>query len=415
MTDYDVLVVGKGPAALAAASAIAARGLTTAVLGPPGRPSWPAEYGVWLDELAAIGLADLALHSWPATTVAYAPADRRVLPRGYARIDKERLLDRLLDRCDAAGVHWRDGAAAEIAHTTRNSLVLRTDGTDESARVVIDATGHAPRLASRPGSPRQGFQTAYGLLLRVPEHPFPNGEAVLMDWSDTHLTPAEQRHQPPSFLYALPFGDHRVFVEETVLVGRPAVPIEQLKHRLHLRLHSLKLTHYQPLQEERCFIPMGGAIPDHDPRVVGFGASAGMVHPATGYLLARTLATAPVLAATLERELGAPDAHPARAATAAWNTLWPADLRARRDLFLFGMEALLRLSPSANRLFFQTFFTIQQNQWEGFLSDRLTAPRLRSTMLHLFRSAPLPVRTTLARTALGPAALHLLRSLLRRQ
>jgi hypothetical protein len=33
----------------------------------------------------------------------------------------------------------------------------------------------------------------------------------------------------PTFLYAMPFSDTRIFLEETSLVARPAVPFEELK------------------------------------------------------------------------------------------------------------------------------------------------------------------------------------------
>ena len=40
----------------------------------------------------------------------------------------------------------------------------------------------------------------------------------------------------PTFLYAMPFSDTRLFLEETSLVARPAVPFEELKRRLDARL-----------------------------------------------------------------------------------------------------------------------------------------------------------------------------------
>ena len=40
----------------------------------------------------------------------------------------------------------------------------------------------------------------------------------------------------PTFLYAMPFSDTRLFLEETSLVARPAVPFEELKQRLDARL-----------------------------------------------------------------------------------------------------------------------------------------------------------------------------------
>ena len=38
----------------------------------------------------------------------------------------------------------------------------------------------------------------------------------------------------PSFLYAMPFSKTKIFLEETSLVARPAVPYQELKQRLEV-------------------------------------------------------------------------------------------------------------------------------------------------------------------------------------
>jgi Lycopene cyclase protein len=42
-------------------------------------------------------------------------------------------------------------------------------------------------------------------------------------------------------------------------------------------------------EEEYCYIPMGGELPDLAQRVVGFGGAANMVHPATGAVVCSTV------------------------------------------------------------------------------------------------------------------------------
>ena len=56
------------------------------------------------------------------------------------------------------------------------------------------------------------------------------GRATLMEWDDAGLPPSPV----PTFLYALPFPDGSVFVEETVLVARPPVPFEPLEAGMHV-------------------------------------------------------------------------------------------------------------------------------------------------------------------------------------
>jgi lycopene beta-cyclase len=59
-------------------------------------------------------------------------------------------------------------------------------------------------------------------------------------------------------------------------------------------------------EEEYCLIPMGGVLPKHDQRVIGVGGTAGLVHPSTGYMVARTLGAVPQLADRIVDELSRP-------------------------------------------------------------------------------------------------------------
>jgi lycopene cyclase-like protein len=402
----DVLVLGKGPAALAAAAALAARGLRVGALGPPGPPRWTAQYGVWADELESAGLAEAAGVRWDAAVVGLGEGRTRVLDRAYVRVDRDALARLLAERCEAGGVRWLDGEAESAVHRAAGTAVRLRGGGAVEARVVVDASGHRPALVKRGERPAQGFQTAWGAVVPGPVPGVEPGRATLMDWDDAGLPPSPV----PTFLYALPFPDGSVFVEETVLVGRPAVPPEALEARLRARLALRGVRVPAGGERELCWIPMGGALP-RPQRVVGFGGAAGMVHPATGYLLARVLADAPVLAAALAEALGRPGAAPAAAARAGWEALWPADRRRRHALFRFGMEALLRLDAPDTRAFFAAFFELPEADWRGYLGDRLPAAELAGVMARFFARAPRRVRGRLASAALGAGGVRLARSL----
>jgi hypothetical protein len=60
------------------------------------------------------------------------------------------------------------------------------------------------------------------------------------------------------------------------------------------------------VEEEYCLIPMGGTLPKRDQRVIGVGGTAGLVHPSTGYMVARTLGAVPQLADRIVDELSRP-------------------------------------------------------------------------------------------------------------
>jgi len=78
----------------------------------------------------------------------------------------------------------------------------------------------------RAAVPRRG---ARGGRLRAGEHPA-GGEGL---WGTGR--------EAPSFLYAMPVSGRRVFLEETCLVAKPAVPFATLKRRLHRRLAAMGL------------------------------------------------------------------------------------------------------------------------------------------------------------------------------
>lgn len=80
------------------------------------------------------------------------------------------------------------------------------------------------------------------------------------------------------------------------------------------------------IEEEWSYIPVGGPLPLGSQTATAFGAAANLVHPATGYSIARSLREASPLArdmaAVLRRQL------PVRATAAAvWSSLWPAEKR----------------------------------------------------------------------------------------
>lgn len=49
------------------------------------------------------------------------------------------------------------------------------------------------------------------------------------------------QREVPSFLYAMPVNDGRVFLEETCLVAKPPLPFSVLKRRLERRISAMGL------------------------------------------------------------------------------------------------------------------------------------------------------------------------------
>ncbi len=239
---------------------------------------------------------------------------------------------------------------------------------------------------------------AYGILGTFSQPPVGPGEMVLMDYRTAHLPPAA-RQEPATFLYAMDLGQGRYFVEETSLASDPPLPYARLEQRLHQRLAYQELQVQQVLHIERVNFPMNPPLPYLDQPILGYGAAAGMVHPASGYQVGAALRRAPELAQATARALDQPGATPAGAARAGWQALWPAHLRRKRSLYLLGLHTLLDFDSDTLQSFFAAFFRLPLPLWSGYLSNTLTTRQLLPAMLRLFRLAPPEVRRQLIAAA----------------
>jgi lycopene cyclase-like protein len=392
-----VLVIGAGPAALVIAAELAQHGLAVEALAPqdPASP-WSNTYGIWVEEVESLGLEALLSHRWSDTVSHFGPGgsggDGSLRHgRAYGLFNKALLQEHLLRRSRGAGVRWRQGRAIAIQHEALGSQVRTDAGETLPARLVIDASGHQPVFVHRPNDGPVAGQAAYGIVGRFTAPPITPGQFVFMDFRCDHLSEAERRDQPPTFLYAMDLGDGVFFVEETSLALAPALPFPLLKQRLLRRLHHRGVAVQAVIHEEFCLFPMNPCLPALDQRVVGFGGAASLVHPASGYLVGGLLRRAPDLAAAIHAGLQQ-DRTGAALAACAWAALWTPSLRWRHAFFRFGLEKLMRFDEARLRHHFASFFSLPPLQWYGFLTNTLEPPELLLAMLQLFGRAPWDVR-----------------------
>lgn len=385
----DVLVVGGGPAGLALAGACGRLGLATGLVDKaPDRP-WTATYGMWSDELPA----DL-----PESAVAARAAGRAIavtehqLGWEYAVLDVPALRAHLADGLTGVQVH-----AARVVGSPESGVVALADGSDLRASVVIDAGGGARPLDSSATRRPPAAQTAYGLVIdEAAAAPFVvPGDALFMDWRADHGEPGW-----PTFLYVIPLGGGQVLVEETSLARRPGLPLSTLRRRLHARLARHGVQPPKDARSERVSFRV-----DH-PRhrgsgVLGFGAAAPLIHPATGFSLAASLRLAPEVAAALAAHL--PDG-PGRALAAAQKTVWPLDARVVHRVRRIGLESLLRMPPADVPGFFEQFFALPDSHRWTYLTARDDVRGIVAAMNCLFRTSSGRLRRHLVTSALRPAA-----------
>lgn len=388
----DLAVVGGGPAGLAVAQQVSEAGLSVCSIDPSPRLIWPNNYGVWVDEFEAMDLLDCLDTTWSGAAVFINDHSKKDLDRPYGRVNRKQLKSKMLQKCVSNGVEFHQAKVIKVIHEESKSLLICSDGVTIQASVVLDATGFARCLVQYDKPYNPGYQVAYGILAEVEEHPFDVDKMVFMDWRDSHLNDyknmKERNEKIPTFLYAMPFSSNRIFLEETSLVARPGLPMKDIQERMVARLKHLGIKVKAIEEDEHCVIPMGGPLPVLPQRVIGIGGTAGMVHPSTGYMVARTLAAAPIVAKSIVSYLGSDKSLLGNELSArVWGDLWPIERRRQREFFCFGMDILLKLDLPGTRRFFDAFFDLEPHYWHGFLSSRLFLPELIFFGLSLFSHA----------------------------
>ena len=158
-----------------------------------------------------------------------------------------------------------------------------------------------------------GYQIAYGFIALIDSLQSYDPKAMtLFDYRTDPYTAdstwLKDTENKPTFMYVMPLeilpnGTHRVFFEETSLVGRDErrLTFAECKKRAFHRLSHLGMKVFGVEEEEYCYIPMGGELPDLKQRVVAFAGAANTVHPSTGYQACRMLASATDVAAVIGR------------------------------------------------------------------------------------------------------------------
>ena len=392
----DVLVLGGGPAALCISSELNQRGMTVAGVAPdPVDAPWPNTYGIWANELKAVGLDHLLEHRW-SDTVSYfgaggstAQDHSQVHGIDYGLFDRAALQRYWLGR--AEGVSWHQGRAERVQAGSAITTVTCASGETLRARLVIDASGSRTPHIRRPDQGPVAGQAAYGVVGRFSKAPIEAGRFVLMDYRCDHLS-AAQRQEPPTFLYAMDLGDGLFFVEETSLAFAPGVPYDVLKQRLQQRLALRGVQITEVIHEEFCLFPMNLPLPDRSQSVLAFGGAASMVHPASGYMVGALLRRGPDLAQALAVALANPALGSEALARRGWQALWPTELVLRHQLYQFGLGRLMGFNEALLRTHFATFFSLPQEEWFGFLTNTLPLPRLMAVMLRLFALSPWELR-----------------------
>ena len=400
--DTDVLVLGSGPGALSIAAALTKENLRVEILSSkdPKEP-WPFTYGIWGKEVDQLDMANLLEHRWSNTVSFFGQGSKNNnhsdnLPTkhdlDYGLFDKVKLQKYWLNQCEISSVKCHLGKAAKLDVNASISTVTTSKGEKYQSRLVVDATGYESAFLTVPQKGPIAVQTCYGVVGEFSSPPVDKGQFVLMDYRCDHLSD-EEKKQPPTFLYAMDFGNGRFFLEETSLGLSPPLTLEILKSRLKRRLEyrGIEITKLE-YEERGEFLPMNIPIPALNQSILGFGGAAGMVHPASGYLVGSLLRRAPIVAKAISTAMVNKSASPESIARQGWNALWPKELIRKKALYTFGLEKLMRFKEPQLRDFFIEFFNQPKIEWYGFLTNTLSLNKLVLSMWKMYVKAPWSVK-----------------------
>ena len=363
MKSPDVVVAGLGPAGRALAHRCAIAGLDVLAIDPHPYQRWTPTYAAWADELP----------DWlPSESIA-ATVDRpavwttreHILNRKYHVLDSHALQDGL----DLGAVRTVQDRVAEVGR----SHVTLASGPKVRAGLVIDARG----ATRTPATPEQ---TAFGVVVDRTRAAKALGghEAWFMDW---WLDNGASADAPRSFLYAVPLDADRVLLEETCLVGNPALELKELQRRLFVRLanRGVRLDGREATERVR-FPTLAPSAPLRDNQALRYGSRGALMHPGTGYSVATSLRLADSVADAIA------------SGGSALRTLWTPSARAVHALRLAGLRTLLKLKPPQVAPFFAAFFALPESVQRTYLSERDDLAGMTRAMAGVFGDLPMAER-----------------------
>lgn len=420
--EVDVAVLGAGVGGCTIAWMLADREECKVALIDPKveTGTWYPNYGEWRKEWNYLSetfelpeMRECLTTEWEYTDCFFGGSNeipmskRTTLKQPYVRVDKKKLKSLFLGRFKSSG----NGITVEskvttsnlapnlfkddkIVHSAEGSVLTLDNGQKIKAKMIIDSTGTESSLTTRESpvfargseqASKTGYQIAYGFTAHVSNPgPYDPKAMTLFDYRTDHFPAGSSALQDamerPTFMYVMPLREYQdgtlqVFFEETSLVGEGdrRLEFETCKQRAMRRLeyHGMEVLGIE--EEEYCYIPMGGELPDRTQRIVAFGGAANMVHPSTGYQACRMMAAATEVAKSVSR--GLKEAQPLDAVSAmTYSKLWSTVARNQRDFQVYGGDFLEQQPVSILRGFFDAFFKLDDDVWGGFLAGYPSLP-----------------------------------------
>lgn len=378
MTDAqaDVAILGGGLAGGLAALALAARRPDLRVLLVEAGERLGGNH-VWSFFLPDIPPAlrwlvkPLVVGRWDGYGVAF-PGHRRRLGTPYRSITSDRLDAALREALPEGAIL----TGARVVECDRRGFRL-ADGRVFGARCVMDARGARvfPGLVG-------GWQKFVGQMLRL-EAPHGLDEPMVMDATVAQADGFR-------FVYVLPFGPDRVFVEDTYYSTSPGVERDRLAAGIadYAAARGWQIAAVEG--EEQGVLPVvaggdPGALLKQQAGVARIGVAAGLFHPLTGYSLPMAVRMAAMIADLPDLAGDAVAAAVAARARAHW--------RGGAYYRLLARMAFGAARPARRYRVFERFYRLQSGLIERFYAG---GSGLYDRMRILAGRPPVPVGAAVA-------------------
>lgn len=219
-------------------------------------------------------LSPLVQFEWPNYEVRF-PRRRRVLAHKYRTMTSEALHAAITEDSATRDVYL----GRTVVHCSERSARL-DDGTTLHGKMVIDARGLGTEIPVGTA-----FQKFLGLeLLLESEHGITT--PVLMDACIEQI-------EGFRFMYVLPFGPRRLFVEDTYFCESPLLDVTKLEERIHSYCDGLGLQITGVGRRETGVLPMPWRVqPQGSASAICLGVRGNWYHPATAYSVPCAVRTA---------------------------------------------------------------------------------------------------------------------------
>jgi digeranylgeranylglycerophospholipid reductase len=209
--DYDVLIVGGGPAGLAAAESAAKRGVRTIVLERQNEIGYPVHTsgGSWVSDMKALSIPEHLYH--PITRVVFVSPHREVTlhynPAVACVLDVRGLYQHLAGRAIAAG------ATVRVRHTVEQTILENgrvmgvtaknhlSERISMQASVTVDASGFSRHVGVRTEMGKAFHRYGYGAEYDLYAPNYPQDELFLIMGS---------QFAPRGYAWSFPRGNGRV-------------------------------------------------------------------------------------------------------------------------------------------------------------------------------------------------------------